>query len=244
MLLRDEFTRSRSLITNEFAIWNPLMSGIATDATWEMQSGSVFQRNGIGWTGQPDGTYPNIDSSNGTHSSIFRLRTKRADFGNVAVDTDLRTNALSSTSATPAVSWDGVHMWLHYQSEYSMYYISFNRRDGVVMVKKKVPGGTMVNGSPSPSDENGGHYYPLTPEVKGAYPIPFGAWQHLRGTIVTNADGTVTIKGYIDGVLKVSVVDNGSIGGPPITAPGRTGLRGDNADLEFDNFTVSSFTGS
>ena len=53
-----------------------------------------------------------------------------------------------------------------------------------------------------------------------------------------NADGSVTIAAYINGVLVKSVTDAGT-GCAPITAPGATGIRGDNAEFTFDNFTVT-----
>ena len=44
--------------------------------TWEMTSGSLFASR-VGWTGTPDDVAPNVGSTNGTNSAVFRLTTKR-----------------------------------------------------------------------------------------------------------------------------------------------------------------------
>ena len=157
---------------------------------------------------------------------MFRLTTKRYDFTNVAVDFSLVNVAFTSTATTPPVAWDGVHVLLRYQNEESLYYTSVNRRDGTVVIKKKVPGG--------PS--NGGTYYTLATAIRSFAP---GTVQGVRATVVTNADGSVGIKLYRGGVLAVQATDAGT-GGPPITHAGAVGIRGDNDEFRFDDFTVTS----
>jgi hypothetical protein len=186
----------------------------------------LFAQAGTGWTGRPDDGTPDARSTTATNSSVFRLTTKRADFANVAVDFSLRNVAFSSTATTPAVAWDGVHVLLRYQDEASLYYASVNRRDGAVVIKKKVPGG--------PS--NGGTYYTL---ASAGRPFVLGAVQAVRATVVTNPDGSVGIRIYRDGVLVLQATDAGT-GGPPITRAGAVGIRGDNDEFRFDDFTVTS----
>ncbi|HET9676686.1 MAG TPA: hypothetical protein VFP21_04170 [Solirubrobacterales bacterium] len=229
-LFRDEFKYPDGLITNEYATWNPSSSGAKVSPTWEMTSGSFFAQGGTGWTGVPDGCSSSSPASSPcTASDVFRLNTVRHDFGNVTVSLDLRSNSLTSSSRTPAVAWDGVHVWLHYQTEYSLYYASFNRRDGHVVIKKKCPGGS----------ENGGTYYELGPGEVGGYPIPFGAWQHLAASIQDNADGSVTITMWRDGAKLLAATDTG-VGCAPITGAGAVGVRGDNDDFNIDNFVVTA----
>jgi hypothetical protein len=227
VLLRDQFDVPDSLLTNEYAYWNPGLLGAVVSPVWEMTSGSLFARSGAGWSGTPDAIGPNALSTNGTDSAIFRLTTKRADFGDVSVGFALRNDGLSSTAVTPPVDWDGIHIFLRYQSQYSLYYASINRRDNTVAIKKKVPGG--------PS--NGGTYYTL---AVGTHAVPYGAWQQVRATVHNESNGSVTIRLYGDGQQVVAVTDNGAIGGPPITAPGKVGIRGDNCNFQFDDFTVQS----
>jgi hypothetical protein len=227
-LFREEFAYPEGLITNEYATWNPNHGDAKTSSVWEMTSGSLFAQAGTGWTGIPDGCSTSSPSSSPcTASDVFRLNSVRHDFGDVTVSFDLRNNYLTSSSRTPAENWDGVHLWLHYRSEYELYYASFNRRDGRIVIKKKCPGGS----------ENGGTYYELSNEVSG-YPIPFGAWQHLAASIRDNADGSVTITMSRNGTRLLSATDGG-LGCAPIGAPGSVGVRGDNDDFNIDNFVVT-----
>lgn len=229
-LFTDTFAQyADGLLTNEYAYWNPTNSSSVNSRVWEMTSGSLFAQGGAGWSGVPDAIGPNALSTNGNNSAVFRLTTKQADFGSVAVDFDLLNQGLSSTASTPAVDWDGVHVFLRYQSEESLYYASINRRDNTVAIKKKVPGGS----------SNGGTYYNIS--TFNTYQVPFGTWQHVKATIKDNADGSVTIELFGNGKLVARAVDNGSIGGAPIRNTGKVGIRGDNANIKFKNFTVTAF---
>ena len=206
------------LITNEYAHWNP---GLGVESPhWEMTSGSLFAG---GWTGIPDGCAPNRTTSNCTNSTVFRLNTRRFDFGSVRVDASLRANGWAST---PGEAWDGVHLWLRYRSEDSLYYASVARRDGAVVVKKKCPGG--------PS--NGGTYYALRSRSGAASPL--GQWHAVGASIDTAPDGSVLIDVFRDGALVLSAVDTGT-GCAPITDPGAVGVRGDNLDFNVRDFTVA-----
>jgi hypothetical protein len=229
VLFREEFAYPDGLITNEYSTWNPDHADATLSSTWEMTSGSLLALGGTGWTGIPDGcSTSSALSAPCTASDVFRLNTKRRDFGNVTVALDLRNNYLTSSSRTPAQNWDGVHVWLHYQSQYNLYYASFNRRDGRIVIKKKCEGGS----------ENGGTYYELSSEVTG-YPIPFGTWQHLAVSIQDNPGGSVTITMFRGGTQLLSATDTG-LGCAPITAAGGVGVRGDNADFNLDNFVVTA----
>ncbi len=226
-LFSDSFTGTDRLLANEYAYWHPTASGIVTSSNWEMNSGSLFSLQNTAWSGVPDGAGPNIGSTNGTDSSVFRMMSKRADFGDVAVSFSLKNDQLVTTSRTPQQDWDGIHFWMRYQAENSMYYASINRRDNTVILKKKVPGGPT----------NGGTYYNMTSSI--AHTVPYGAWQKVKTTAKNNADGSVTISLYAEGVLVASATDTG-LGGPPIRAPGKVGIRGDNCNFRFDDFTVDA----
>jgi hypothetical protein len=229
----DAFSAPDGLITNEYAYWNPHDGAAHRSPSWEMDSGSLFARAGAGWTGPvTDNCDPGRDSATCTDSSVFRLNTKRRDFGAVRVDMRLRANAFddrgeSADPDTPAVDWDGVHIWLHYVDEYELYYASVNRRDGSVVIKKKCRGGT----------DNGGTYYELA--SASGHPVPMGTWQQVGASIQTNADRTVTIKLYREGRQLIEATDTG-VGCAAITGAGAVGVRGDNLDFDIDDFTVSS----
>ena len=130
----------------------------------------------------------------------------------------LKLNRLVTTPKTPAQNYDGVHVWLHYQSPSTLYYASVSRRDGEVLLGKKIDG----------------RYVHLTQPKELRF--PFGRWHQVLTTIVDQAR-SVTIRLLIDGKLVARAVDDG-VGGPPINGAGRIGLRGDNADFQFRNLVV------
>lgn len=160
-------------------------------------------------------------------SPVFRMRSRLSGYGNVEVSFELLDRGLRSGDFAPKNAWDGVHVWLRYQSPLHLYAISVNRRDDRIVIKKKVPGG----------DSYGGTYLDLCRTV--SYPVPYGDWQRLSASAANNADGSVTLRLKIDGKLVLEALDDGSDGEPPITSPGRVGLRGDNADFEFRGFSVA-----
>lgn len=227
-LFAPTFPATDTLVTNEYAYWNPQATDAHRSADWEMTSGSLFSRGGRGFTGAIDDRAPNATSTSGTNSAVFRLNTKRADFSDVRVGFDLTMQGFGSTPSTPAQAWDGVHIWLRYQSEESLYYASVARRDGAVVVKKKCPGG--------PS--NGGTYVTLASRSTGG-PIPLGVPTPVAASVVTNADGTVSIAASLNGVEIITARDTG-VGCAAITGPGAVGIRGDNAAFEFSGFQVTA----
>lgn len=228
-LFHDSFELPDGLITNEYSHWNPMGRQAAVSPGWEMTSGSLFVSNGAAWSGVPDNIRPDAGSTYGNNSAVFRLTTKRSDFADVEVRLSLFNVGLSSTTTTPATEWDGIHIFLRYQSQYHLYYASVNRRDNTVIVKKKIPGGPSNNGT----------YFNLGSH--GPYKVPYNAWQKVRATVKNNSDGSVSIRLYADGKLLVSAKDNGAVGGAPITAPGKVGIRADNCQFQFDDFSISTF---
>lgn len=223
-VLVDAFDQPDTLITNERAYHSPTMPGVKHSDRWEMTSGSLFVRNQHGWTGRIDDQTPDALSKTATNSAIFRLVTKNKTYRNVDVHLDLRHEAWASTSKTPAVPWDGAHVFLRYESQRSLYYASINRRDGAVVIKKKVPGG--------PS--NGGTYHTLASARRT--PATTNQWQTYTASIADQPNGSVRITIRIGDTEVLSATDSGT-GGPAIRRGG-VGLRGDNAQMSFDNFRV------
>src|SRR5258706_1076845 len=128
-LFSDDFNNPDGLITNEYAFWNPADPHRAQSPNWQMDSGSFFVKDQAGWTGVPDNKVPDATSSNGTNSVVFRVTTKRKDFGNVAVSVSLHNQGPTSSPSTPPVDWGGVHVCLRDQAQTQLYYASVNRRD-------------------------------------------------------------------------------------------------------------------
>jgi hypothetical protein len=226
-LFVEPFSYPDGLITNEYTCWNPTDPKAVKNANWGLDSGSLFAKGGQGWSGIPDAGLVDPQSFTHNDSAIFRLVTQRRDFLNVAVSLKLTHNGFVTTGTTPSVAWDGIHVFLRYQSEYSLYYASINRRDNTCVIKKKVPGGPSNNGT----------YYDLTPYVP--HKFPSGTVQNIKATIQTNPDNSVTISLYAEGVLIVSGIDKGA-NGAVILAAGGTGVRGDNSNFLIDDFTVTA----
>jgi len=214
-----------TLVTNEYGHWHATDPLAVRSSVWDMTSGSLFVRDGAWWTGPPDDVSPDPRSETGTDSAVFRLTTRVQAFGDVRVAFGLRINSFTTTPRTPAQDWDGVHVFLRYQSQYQLYYASINRRDGSTAIKKKEPGG--------PS--NGGTYYTL---ATGEAAVPIGDWQLVSAAVQTLPDGSVRITLARGPDVLLEVIDDGHVGGPPITSPGAVGIRGDNCEFEFRDFRV------
>jgi hypothetical protein len=222
----DDFNRPDGLVTNEYAHWNPHAPQAVRSPVWDVTSGSLFVRDGAAWSGVPDDAAPTASSRNGTHSAVFRAVTRRADFGDLAFSFRLRVHGLLRTRTTKAHDWDGVSVLVRYQSEEHLYAVTVLRRDGVVTIKKKVPGG----------DANGGTYHTL---ARGSMRATLGVWREFRVVVHDRADGPVVIE-LRQGGSSLVARDAGAGGSAPIRRPGRIGIRGDNAEFEFDDVVVAA----
>lgn len=213
------------LVTNEYTHWNPQAPNGRRSKDWDVTSGSLFVHDGVAWSGTPDKATPNADSSNGSGSSVFRMTTRRHDFGDVKVSLGLRNLGLISSGRAASSEIDGVHVFLRWQTPAELYVVSLNRRDDLVVIKKKRPGGTT----------NGGTYVTLG---QTRYTVPYRAWQRFAVRIKTSGGDLVTISVRLGDHEVLSAVDDGTEG-PAILARGAVGLRGDNCDFEFRDFRVT-----
>jgi hypothetical protein len=219
-LLREDFGGGNGLISNEFAFHNPRDPRRVTSPVWEVTSGSFFRSHGEGWTGPLDTRPPDPVSATSTNSDVFRALTRR-QFGDVAVSMRLR---LDRPPGGRDADWAGVNIFLRYRDEFTLYAVSVARRDGVVAIKKKLPGGI----------SNGGTYATL---AKAVHPLSLGGWHTIR-TSVVDVKGTVRMSLSIDGVQVLRTGDSG-VAGEPLTGKGRVGLRGDFAEFHIDDFVVT-----
>jgi hypothetical protein len=212
-----------TLLTNEYAHHNPAKPDAIRSPDWVVTAGSLFRKDGKLWTGIPDDKPPGAHGREATGSAVFRTVTVRRDYRDVEVTLDLDFERFVETQKTPAVAWDGVHVFLRYESAYRLYYVSVLRRDQQVVIKKKCPGG--------PS--NDGTYYDLSPLVKYAPRSPEPA---LRIVAENQQDGAVLIRLYQGERLILDGIDRGV--GCPAIREGGVGIRGDNAQFHFD-FSVT-----
>lgn len=246
ILFKDTFMGADGLITNEYAHWNS--DGI-NSPDWDMMSGSLFRQSNTAWTGAPDSCAPDKFSNSCTDSDVFRLNTFKTFAGNVKVSLALKNNSdiHNSNCNSNDTCWHGVHIWMRYQTQYDLYYVSINRADNQVVIKRKVPCG----------NDNQGTYFVL---AQATHAWTAGTWQHFSMTIQTNGNGSVTLKIYDDdtGALITQGTDSGGTNPnwssgcatqghyptaqyPPITNAGAAGVRGDFDNFNFDDFTVTSF---
>jgi hypothetical protein len=226
-LLVDDFDQPNGLITNEFAAYNPHDPAAVQSPVWIATSGSLFARDGAGWTGVPDTGTPGPRSLSVTDSAVFRIVTKNENFQNVSVSFSLFVQHFMPGQGGVMPSFQGVHVFLRYQSPDLLYVVSVDRRDGIITIKKKVPGGPSA----------GGTYYTLA-QAHGKATVR--RWEQVTASAVNNGEGGVDIKAWLDGRLRLSAVDNGVGDAAPITHAGRVGLRGDYTEFLFHGFTVTS----
>lgn len=176
---------------------------------WQVTSGSLSRQDGTGYTDSP----------------VFRMVSAERGFADVTVSLTLQVEDLRGGGT----DYDGAHIWVRYQSEYALYAVSVDRRDGAMVIKKKCPGGS----------ENGGTYYDLNAPVGGA-PIPYGSWQSVSVSTHNQPDGSVTILANRDGHA-MAATDDG-VGCAPLRSGG-VGIRGDNAELRFTRIVVQPLEG-
>lgn len=225
-LLVDDFNQPNGLVTNEFAYYNPGNRQAVRSPIWIVTSGSLFARDNAGWTGVPDRGTTGPRSATANDSSVFRAVTQRNDFQNVTVSFGLLVQRFVSAAGGPAPGWQGVHVFLRYQNPALLYVVSVDRRDGVIVIKKKVPGGPV----------DGGTYYTLATASGGGVT---GRWEQVRASVANIGAEGVQIRVWLNGRPRLQAVDHGVGDVAPILQPGRVGLRGDYTEFEFDHFTVS-----
>ncbi|SCL68223.1 hypothetical protein [Micromonospora chersina] len=218
------FAGPDQLVTNEYAHRHPDRPGVHRSDDWEVTSGSLYRRGGVGWTGVPDAATPDAESATGTGSSVFRMTTRRHDFENVRVSLRLRTLGLTDRGREAPAGTDGVHLFLRWQDETELYVVSLNRRDDRMVIKKKLSGGEV----------NGGTYVTLG---QVDYRVPLGAWQSFEVTIATTPSGSVGIDVRQGDRLLLAATDGGA-NGRPITGAGAVGVRGDNCEFELGQLRV------
>jgi hypothetical protein len=226
-LVADDFDGPDRLLTNELAYRGRDAHGVPRSATWTVTSGSWFIRDGQAWTGPPDGERPDSRSRAHNDSAVLRVLSKARSLHDVAVTFTLTNEGMTTTARTPAVAHDGVHVFVRYRGEAELYAVSVNRRDGAVVIRKKVPGGT----------QNGGTYYDVGRRARR--PIPFGDRQRVAVRVRDESDGSVGFRVRMDGRTVLAARDAG-VGGPPLRGGGRIGIRGDNDNFLVDDLRVEA----
>ncbi|MFD6529364.1 hypothetical protein [Streptomyces sp. NPDC060184] len=216
------------LITNEYAHRHPGAADARTHPDWTVTSGSLFADRGDAWSGVPDGLSPDPLSRLHTGSSVLRAVTVRRDFADTVVRTRVLLRPPGTTARTPATDWDGGHLWLRYRSPQELYALSFRRRDGLVVIKRKC----LPPDAPDAPDGTEGTYTTL---AQAHCAIPYDTWHSVEGRVRTTAEATVRLRLLVDGRTVAEAVDTAP---GALTGPGGVGVRGDNTELRFTAFTA------
>lgn len=172
--------------------------------------------------------------------NIFRLVT-RSEWKNERTETYVRivqTNASESRNRNES---NGILHFMRYADENNLYYSGI-RVDGAAVVKKKIRGiyYTLAY-EPIPELSEGGPYdRNANPNV-----LPEDVWIGMRTEITNEPNGSVKIELYTDigrtGEWKQAAIaydTGGSFGGAAFLGYGKTGIRTDFMDVEFEGFQV------
>ncbi|WP_052664096.1 S-layer homology domain-containing protein [Nitriliruptor alkaliphilus] len=177
-----------------------------------------------------NGTLSYSSTGGRTDSPIFRLTSRRRDFQDVRITLDFQHLGFVTGPTTPARDWDGVNVWIRHRSQFSLYYATFNRRDGRITLKKKEP-------RPHDPANNYGRYHTL---AVGELSFRQGSDQRMSVEAENVGRGRVELRvRNAAGKVVLSALDDGSVGGPALTTPGATGVRGDNSRLLLQRLEVS-----
>jgi len=232
-LFFDALNGPNRIVTNEFVHWSKGACPY-TSSNWDMTSGTLMIKNGAGYSGIPTAEKSSYcESEIHNNSAVFRLNTKENNFGNVTVSVDYMAVQHGGGGA-PNNSYDGMHIWLGYQSEYALYAATIYRWDGTIVLKKKVPEETAQCDDPS----NDGCYYNLSDAANRRSLTTPGVWHHAEVTTEALSNKSQHITVTIDNTKVIDAVDNSVHGS---TYPvGAVGVRGDNTEFYFKNFMVNS----
>ncbi|MGW0931449.1 hypothetical protein [Streptomyces sp. NPDC002644] len=210
------------LVTNEYAFRHPAAPDARVDPHWTVTSGSLFGRRGSGWSGVPDGLSPDPASRLRTGSAVLRAVTRRTDFGDVTVGARFHLLPPGSTARTPATAWDGGHLMLRYRSPQELYAVSFSRRDGAVAIKRKAP---------RPGSAEGVY----TTLAQATSPFGYASHRHVAAQAATTASRSVVLRLWVAGRLILQAEDTAP---GRLAGPGAVGVRGDNTELLFQDFSA------
>jgi hypothetical protein len=231
-LFSESFNGQDRIFTNAASFYSKSCPYVSPN--WEMTSGTVLIRNGIGYSGIPTSeTTSTCNSQSATNSAVFRLNTIRQDFSNVRVGLDYDIVKHGGANA-PQNPFDGVHIWLGYQDEYDLYAATIFRWDRTFVTKKKVAT-SKVN---CKATSNGGCYSNISPEIKSSTVMTTNTWHHAEIVYSSNPSNLiVTIQTFIDGQLIDTGIDNHVTSSSfPV---GALGIRGDDTEFYFKNFIVT-----
>jgi hypothetical protein len=216
---------------------------------WLNSGGELIIADGYGETMQGDTSAQNIwrgnyaasnptDSDGGAHpQNILRLVT-RSQWRDLREDAQFLVVADNFSKSFNRNTSNGLLLMSRYARGGQTLYYAGIRVDGTAVIKKKIHGVyyTMAQEQVFP-----GTYTGWQDDVNL---IPHHEWIGLRSDTVTNSDGSVTIRLYIQRggsqwVELLHATDNGQYGGtPPISGQAYAGIRTDFMDVQFKQYDL------
>ncbi|MBI5644830.1 hypothetical protein HY970_01915 [Candidatus Kaiserbacteria bacterium] len=220
----------------------------STSPYWFVNSGAMMIiKNGIGSTAMGNLELGNkwqllyaamnpIDSDQGLHpQNTFRL-VSRNSWDNVRLSAAFKIVRDNLSTSSNRNASNGLLFMSRYRDSQTLYYAGV-RVDGTAVIKKKYHGTyyTMAQKAIFP----GTYDRALLPNL-----LPHGEWFNLKNETITNADGTVAVRLFMQRAGEPSwtkileTTDDGKKFGntPPITGSAYVGIRTDFMDVLFDNY--------
>lgn len=230
-------------------------AGSETETTspyWWVNSGARLQiSGGMGMTNQGElplrdrfrllyaASNP-LDTDFGKYpQNTFRL-VSRNDWENVRVSAQFRIIKDNLTNTPNRNASNGLLFMSRYADSQSLYYAGI-RVDGAAVIKKKYQGSYYTMAYKKIFD---GTYSAASPNL-----LPHDEWIGLRSETVTNSDGSVAVRLYMQReggawTLLLEAVDDGKkyAGTPPIAGSHAVGIRTDFMDVQFKNYRSETIT--
>ncbi|MEY4747517.1 MAG: hypothetical protein RLZZ416_566 [Candidatus Parcubacteria bacterium] len=187
-----------------------------------------------------------VDTDNGYHpQNIFRL-VSRSSWGNVRVTVPFKIDADNFSASPNRNASNGLLLMSRYGDNGDTLYYAGIRVDGGAVIKKKYRGTyyTLAQQKIFPGS------YAITPSSTTSRDLlPHGEWITLRSDTISNADGSVTIRLFMqrEGFAWTKILetkDTGASAGNtvPIKSAGYSGIRTDFMDVRFGTIRIETIS--
>lgn len=214
---------------------------------WLVSGGRFTVGNGMGqtiqgslsWSDPLRAYYANhaaVSSDNGAHPQNMFFMLTRGSIQNVAIQTYIRHTADNLANSANRQPYNGEMLIARYKDT-NNYYIAGIRDDGSVVIKKKTKGSYQTLAS---TKLISGTYSSTNPDL-----IPKNTWIGLRFIVTDTASGAPALTLFTDvgktGVWQqnLSVTDDTTTYGAPISGSGLVGIESDYADMQMSTLTVA-----
>jgi len=185
-----------------------------------------------------------VDTDNGYHpQNIFRLMT-RSSWDNVRVTMPFKIVRDNLSSSPNRNQSNGILFMTRSSQDGRTVYYAGIRVDGIAVIKKKYNGSYYTMAQKKIFD---GTYSIAASSGSSQNLLPHDEWLNLRNETVTNADGSVSVRLYLQRqgeatwTKVLEARDSGTFGGtPPITGKRFVGVRTDFMDVLFGTFRADA----